>query len=108
MSRSITSHSDVLRALSRARPCMRKSMLKAADIGVVKSICEIADNTLKGNVKLNSKQKSRLSRHKKVLRRLARKGANWKAKKRILVQKGGALIPLLLPLLGGVLSSLLQ
>lgn len=108
MPHAITSHADVLRALSRVSPCMRKSMLKSADVGVVKAICEIADNTLKGNVKLNPKQKGKLSRHKKVLRKLARRGENWKVKKRVLIQKGGAIIPLLLPLLGGVLSSLFK
>lgn len=105
---SINTHTDVLRALVKARPCMRKALLKSADVGVVKAICEVADNTLKGNVKLNPKQKSRLSRYKKVLRRLARRGENWKVKKRVLLQKGGAIIPLLLPLLGGVLGSLFK
>jgi hypothetical protein len=83
-------------------------MIRSADVGVVKAVCEIADNTLKGNVRLSSQQKSRLARYKKVLRKLARRGENWKIKKRVLIQKGGALIPLLLPLLGGVLSSLLK
>lgn len=107
MSETVMSHSELLRALHRATPSMRQSMLKASDCGLVRSICECADNTLKGHVKLSSLQKTRLSRHKKILRKLVRRGQNWKTKKKILLQRGGAILPLLLgPLLGGVLSSL--
>lgn len=107
MSETVMSHTELLRALHRATPAMRHSILKASDCGLIRSLCECADNTLKGRVQLTSLQKTRLARHKKFLRKLVRRGQNWRAKKQILVQRGGAIIPLLLgPLLGGILSSL--
>lgn len=88
---------------------MRKAILKAADEGLIKSLCECAHNTLKGNVRLNSKQKSKLRRHKNVLRNIIKRGENWRKKQKLLVQRGGAIIPLLLaPILSGIIGSLLQ
>lgn len=109
MSSTVLSHADLLRALHRASPTMRKSIIKAADVGLIKSICECADNTLKGRVSLNNSQKRKLARHKKLLRRLVRRGENWKRKKKILQQTGGAILPLLLaPLLTGLLGSIFK
>lgn len=107
MSKAVMNHSELLRALHKASPSMRTSMLKASDCGLVHSICECIDNTIRGNTKLTSAQKTRLSRHKKLLRKIVSRGQSWKKRKKLLVQKGGAILPLILgPLLGGVLSSL--
>jgi hypothetical protein len=107
MSETVMSHTELLRALHRATPAMRHSILKASDCGLIRSICECADNTLKGHVKLTSLQKTKLSRHKKILRKLVRRGQNWRAKKQLLLQRGGSIIPLILsPILGSILSSL--
>jgi hypothetical protein len=109
MSSTVLSHADLLRALHRASPTMRKSIIKAADCGLVKSICECADNTLKGRVQLNMSQKRKLARHKKLLRKLVLRGENWKRKKKILQQKGGALLPLLIaPILSSILGSIFK
>ncbi|KAF4524189.1 hypothetical protein B566_EDAN011022 [Ephemera danica] len=52
-------------------------------------------------------QLKRLSRHKRMLRRLAKKGESWKKKKQAIVrQSGGFLLPLLAPILGTFLSSI--
>nr|CAD7395811.1 unnamed protein product [Timema cristinae] len=59
-----------------------------------------------GRVPLKDAQKTKLLAHKQVMRKLINRGAFWK-KRRILVQKGGAFLPLLLaPLISGVLGSL--
>ncbi|KAF4530492.1 hypothetical protein B566_EDAN018468 [Ephemera danica] len=65
-------------------------------------------NTLKGRVKLTPLQKRRLSRHKNTLRKLAKRGDTWKEKRKIISQSGGFLLPLLAPILGTVLSTVLK
>jgi len=107
MSRCVKDNADLLRALARMSAKRRKAYLKTADKDLVQSICECGLNTLKGNVPLNAGQKKLLSRHRHILRKLVGGKSNWKAKRRYLVQTGGALIPALLaPIIVSVLSSL--
>lgn len=109
MCESVKRHADLLRALQKATPLIRKSILKSADKGLIHSICTCAENTLKGRVHLNHCQKSKLRRHKKILRKIVRSGETWKAKKRILVQSGGTILPLLIaPLLGSILGNIFK
>lgn len=49
----------------------RVNFLRHADSHLIEAICECALNTLKGCVPLDSKQKTNLSRYKKLLRTLA-------------------------------------
>ncbi|KAG8238309.1 hypothetical protein J437_LFUL017844 [Ladona fulva] len=97
-SSKVAKHSDTLRFLASCSPSLRKSLLEAADSGLIRIICEIVDNTLKGVVQLNPSQKQRLARHKKILRKIAEKSGCWKKKKKIIVQSGGFILPLLLPI----------
>jgi hypothetical protein len=97
----------VLTELHKAGPTKRKSILKSADCGLVKCLCELVHNTLRGAVPLKKSQKAKLGRHKKILRNIARKGSSWQKKRKIFVQSGGAILPLILgPLLGAVLSNI--
>lgn len=100
-------HKDLLRVLHRARPSLRKAILKHADKTLVYSICELCDNTLSGNVPLSSSQKQKLKKHKTILKRLAKRGESWVAKKRALAQKGGSFLPLLLSVLAPTLGKLI-
>lgn len=107
MSRAVINNSEVLRFLHKAKPQYRKAILKAADENLVRCLCECVHNTLKGRVRLSSVQQKKLSKHRNILRRLARKGESLKVKKKFIIQKGGAFLPLLLaPLITGVLGSI--
>lgn len=108
MAHHLRKHAAILRTIYKARPDLRKNLLKLADQDLIRCICECADNTLKGHVKLTSSQKTKLSRYKKVLRRLAKKGESWKSKRKFISQSGGALPALLVPILGTVLSGLIS
>jgi hypothetical protein len=82
--------------------------MKEASPDLVNALCECSLNVLKGRVPLTTSQKKQLTRHKRDLRELARKGTSLKKKKQIL-QKGGFLGLLLKPalgLLGGLLGKL--
>jgi len=100
-------HKDLLRVLQRAKPSVRKAILKEADRALVYSICELCDNTLSGNVPLTPAQIQKLKKHKNVLKKLAKRGESWTKKKKALAQGGGAFLPLLLSVLGPALGSLI-
>lgn len=107
MPRTIKEHHRVLQELHQASQGKRRSILKSADCGLVKCLCEIVHNTLRGAVPLKRSQKTKLSRHKKILRNIVRKGSTWKKKKKLFIQRGGAILPLILaPLLSAVLGNI--
>lgn len=107
MSNTVISNAEYLRALQKLKPCHRAALLKTANSSTVRCICECVYNILQGKIRLNKTQLACLARHKKILRKLVKRGENWQKKKQILVQSGGAFLPFLLtPLLSGVLSSL--
>lgn len=90
-------YAGILKAMGVAPPAMCKAMVKAADPGLVRCLCECAVNILKGRVRLSPPQKTKLLRHKKDLRALVKKTGSSSSKKRIL-QKGGFLPALLDPI----------
>lgn len=109
MSRNVRNNLELLKALQKMNVKQRTNFLKDADPSLVLAICECALNTLKGNVPLKSGQKKKLVRFKKLLRALTKNPRNWKSKRRLLVQKGGALLPLLLSTaLSALLSTYLK
>ena len=83
---------------SSAAPC-RLSPKESNEL--VRSIGEAAHNVLRGNVPLSEERRRRLvgpkSCHREHLHCLAKKSVSLKAKKKILNQRGGALLPLLIP-----------
>lgn len=113
MARSTTATASIgkkntilLHALCHLDKKQRGSLLRSIDKNGVRAICECALNTLNGTVSLKKSERVRLSKHKQVLRRLTNKKGCWKTKKRVIVQKGeGFLLPLLLPIIGSVLSN---
>lgn len=75
----------------------------AKDKNFVKAIKEIAVNTVNKNIKLTNQVKLRLKKHKEAIVKLARRGG-----KQSLVQSGGGFLPLLIPIVTTVLSSMLN
>jgi hypothetical protein len=108
MSRSLQNNADTLKFLCKTKHQYRKALLKSADKDIqVHCICECAHNTLLGKVPLTKTQKSKLSKHKSTLRKLAKRGTSLATRKKVIFQKDGAFLPLLLtPVISGVLSSL--
>ena len=80
-------------------------MVDLADQNELAAISECILNVLVGNVKLGKSQKSKLTKHKNIMRLIARKNLSSKRKKSILKQKGGFL-PAILPLAISALTSL--
>jgi hypothetical protein len=107
MSECFRSHIAVLKRLRKSTPFVRKKIISEADKDLIKTLCEVAHNTLQNKVPLNKKQYKDLVRHKKILRKLAKQGENWKKKKKVIKQSGGFILPLLAPILGIFLQKLL-
>jgi hypothetical protein len=108
MSQRVKDHTSVLRRLVSCSKQKRKQILLNADAELIKTISEIALNTLNSNVELSDDQFKKLCRHKNTLRDLADKRVSVKKKKKkILRQAGGFLLPLLIPILTSVLTSAL-
>lgn len=100
-------HKDYLTLLSKAKNVKRRKLLiDLADCSEVRAISECIANVLTGNVRLNTAQKKKLKKHKKVLRFLMDKKPTASDKKKVLYQKGGFLTALL-PLALSAVSSLL-
>lgn len=73
----------------------QKQLLKQANKDQIDSISEVALNLLKKNIPVNPQTKARLAKHKKDITYIASKGPRAKRKK-ILVQRGGSFLPLVL------------
>ena len=89
--------------LIRARPGQRKTLCKRR--GIVKGLCELSLNVLKGSVRLPNTQLEKFRKHRYKLRSLVDPNVNLK-KKSIILQKGGflgALIPLAATLIGSII-----
>ena len=103
---SVKDRVSELRALCKCKGKKRKTLLQKASGRVIRTIAQVANSTIKGSIPLSPRQKQRLRRHKKTLRALSLARTSIKRKRRLLVQKGGALLPLLLgPILSAVAGS---
>jgi hypothetical protein len=98
----IKSNFHALQVLKTAGPKLRKAIITNSNNELVRSLCECVLNFLHGNIILTECCKRKLKKHKTVLRSLADKRVPMRDKKKIIVQRGGVLVPLL----GAVLPAL--
>jgi hypothetical protein len=92
-----------LHVLKDANPPARRELLTTADDDLIKAIVECAINTLNGNHKLTKKDKGNLSKYKNRLRALVNPKISFKDKRKLLIQKGGFIFPLLTSILSVVI-----
>lgn len=104
----LAKHGDVLSVLSKASPPMRKQMIQTASKEVIDTVCECCLNVLKGTIPLSPHQKKCLGKHRHLLRQMVQKKIPVHQKKKMLVQRGGFVLPMLLgPLLKGIAGTML-
>lgn len=103
MSTRVETNKEFLQALHLLKPKFQKVLLKACSREEINCLCECVYNVLKGKVPLKENQKKLLNNHKSLLRNIVLKG-NTNYRKKILVQKGGAFLPIIL---GSILSTIL-
>lgn len=103
----------LLKALQKAKTARRREILKGADIDFVETVCACCRNILNGNIPITEGKRRTLTKHRKLLRKLADTSVPGKTKKNIVLrQKGGffaSLLPAILgPVLGAIGSTLLK
>jgi hypothetical protein len=97
-----------LHVLKDAKPQARRQLLISASDELIKAIIECAIDTLNGNHKLSKDEKSKLSKYKNRLRALINSKITIKNKPKLLIQKGGFIVPLLTSISSGVIGSLIS
>lgn len=108
MSRRLSENADFLRVLAKSNPKLRRAILKCCNSELIKAICEVTLNVLRGVVPINKQHKKKLKRYKKVLRALADKTVSVKKKREYLSQTGGNFLPFLIPPVLSVLANLIS
>lgn len=82
-----------------------KAIIKSASKELLNCFSDICYNILKGRLDLSTNDKKKLSKHKSAIRTIANKKTTAQTKKQ-LIQRGGFLGSLLVPLLGGIIAPL--
>jgi hypothetical protein len=88
-----------LHVLKNDRPKLRKGIISNSDRDLVNCISECVLNVLNGNVALTGCVKRELSKQRLALRRLVVRRVPLQGKERLIVQRGGFLLPLLTAIL---------
>ena len=84
---------------------IHKDILSRAPPNVIKRICDAALNAREGQVILSKKQKQLLARHRKTIEKLLQKSIPVERKRRVLVQQGGGIAAVIIPV---ILSAVLE
>ena len=108
MSRRARNNYHHLKVLSTSKPNQVKAILKEADDPLIETLCECVYNVLKSSVPITPKQKSELTKFKNPLLKLVDKEVSLPEKRKVLVQKGGNFLTLLLPPVLTVLEQFLK
>jgi len=106
MMKRIKSNYYALNVLKSAQPKLQKTIISNCNRELLKCISEFILNVLKGNLKVSDCAKRKLRKHKSVLRKVADKRVTSSVKKRLINQRGGFLLSLLIAVLP-TLSNLL-
>jgi hypothetical protein len=94
-----------LKEFLKANEKTRRNILANADPCLVRLICEIGLNILKGNIKLPDNQYQELKPHKRMLLSICKSGLTFKQRRSILVKHIGGFLPKVLPLVLPAVSS---
>jgi hypothetical protein len=96
----------ILHVLKTACPKLRMGIISNCDKGLLDDISVCILNVLNGNIELSDSTKRKLKKHKTSLRTLLDKRKPLSAKKCVIIQKSGFLLPLLravLPILASLI-----
>jgi hypothetical protein len=86
-----------LEHLCKCTNTQRKAILKNANKELIQCISECVLNCLNGNIHLMKDEKTKLQKFKNNLRDLVKSRQSLKNQRNILIQKGGYILPVILP-----------
>lgn len=101
----------MLYALLKSKCNVQKSILKTCDNDLIQTLCEIIQNILNGNIRLDVTKKKYLQKYKKELRLIKQHNINPKSigvKRKILVQRGGFLQVIIGALLSSAIGAIID
>jgi hypothetical protein len=108
----IRKHRTFLQQLIRGkRPAQRTQLIRQASNAQLCVVCELVKNLLHNgelNIKLTDRQRRQLRKHRTELEALIDRKVPSKSKRKILQKGRGFLLPLLLGLVGPVVSRLIS
>ena len=102
--RRVRSNYHTLHVLKAAPKKLRKAIIANCNRELVNSISECVLNVLNGNVKLSGCSTRNLRKYKALLRKVADRRVPLSDKKKLIVQRGGFLLPLLSAVLPAIAS----
>lgn len=107
MTKKVVAHLSLLKKLTKCKGKQRKTLLGEGGKSLQLCLRECALNILKGNLHLTKSQHLKLKKYKKHIRELSKKKTSQK--KRLQIEQRGGFLPLLLaPVLGAVVSQLIN
>lgn len=108
MTQRMIKNIDVLKALCHCNKEEQKDFIKAAKPEVIHAVCDCITNVLHGNIPISRYSKRKLKPKRQLLRALSQPKKNAEQRKKLLVQQGAGLLPLLIgPALKILLPNLL-
>ena len=87
-------------------PRIIRGVLKRSPNNVIKTLCNATINAAQGEINLKKHDRKTLSRHRKFIASLIKRGETVEKKRKLLVQKGGG--PILAAVLPIVLNTVLS
>jgi len=93
--RRIKSNFHKLHTLKNAQPKLRKAIISNCDKDLVNFVSECALTFLHGNVKLPDCARKKLRKYRSQLRTVVDRSVRVARKKKLIIQRGGFLVPLL-------------
>jgi hypothetical protein len=106
MADRVVKYQKHLQLLSSCAPQLRKAILQNSNLDLIRCVCECCLNVLEGTVPVDKRTKTRLKRHRRLLRQLARGNLGLKSKKNLIVQSGGGFLLALLPAVISAITAL--
>lgn len=85
----------------------KTAVVSKADRKLIKSICDGILNLLNGNIPLSDIDKDKLRKYRTTLRKIISK-STLKDKRKLLVQRGGSILGILIPTIVSGLTSLIS
>jgi len=104
----VKSNYHTLHVLKTAHPKLSKAIINNCNKELVNSISECILNVLNGNVKLSGCNSRKLRKYEALLRKVADKRVPLSNKKKLIVQRGGSLLPLLSAVLPAIAKLILS
>ena len=100
-------HKHYLKVLAACNRPIRTIILKKASKELILTLYECALNVAKGHIKLTDQQKQNLQKNKIALRTLLEKRKSTDRRK-VLIQKGGVLLPVILPAIISAIGAIIS